>query len=1539
MKPFADSIVDYAQAGWPCVIPVPAQDKHPPPVGYTGADGADTDPLTLVRWAQTHADSSIALRMPDGVIGIDVDHYRKGTVDKRGGDVLAEHERLWGPLPPTWRSSARELPSGIRFYRTPARRFATKIGNAIEIIQRHHRYAVVWPSAHHEVGEIYRWYAPDGQPAQGVPKPGELPELPAAWVVGLREGSTAAGPAAAEPGRGRALLDALTYDARPACAEMANAAAEALRQLTAAGTGGRHDTATERTHHLVMLGAAGHPGAGAALAELAGAWETLTAGEHRGDELARMALTSARKAVTKVGERPVGRDPCTVVGTLTVTAPAPTAARPGGQPPEPVGPPRELHPLEIIGTHPFDPAGQLDQTLADAVLERTAPLLRYATDAQVWLLRGPEVWDTRADLAGWTVALLADRMPLGDPAAERGSPERERSERRRRFMTATACRGVASKMRDRVSGGAHSSALRMTDLDREPWLLWAGGSAWDLQACLQVPTAARIDPATPHRHSAAVAPEVRPTPAWDAFTAAVWPDPELRAWALRVLSIAVTGHSDKALPILVGERDRGKTQVISLIMSVLGSYAHAADPRLLGGADKAHASIIYALMGRRLSFVDEGPREGRVAVERLKQLTGGGELTGNAMHANPVTWAPTHTLVLTANEEPLLVDPAVRARVRLIPCEGDPERVVSTRAAIGHPYGQTWRNESPGVLAALMREAAGWLADPSSALTTAAPEAYRYRAETIAAGQDPVAAWLEEETDPDEGGERSRALYEAFVLWSRAGNIHPGRLPSETKWGHELTRRGYPARHTRTGKVRPLRVRPRGGWSVTGLPVTQPVTQPVTVPKPDPAPTRDGLTVPGDGLVTGLTAYPSQEKPQVKPTISNLVTGVTGSDSSTALDAHTHTHTSHAHGDQILQTRHPSHPSREAVPADPRAAVKLAARAKLILEASGPRVSLPVTVDRSGQIMPLTAAEAGVCLADVIMRGALTVDVETSGYPVGHVEHRLRTVQLGDATVAVVLDAADPAQADVARLALGAAARLHAHSATADLVPLAHAGLTDESAWGRMHDTVIPAKLADPASTGSDPGLKRLAGAVLGDAATSLGADATRATLFKAGKWLTDTDAATPVERSGWAQVDSGCTTVVRYAAADVLDTAALVARLPVLPGEVVERERAVQRIAARVTHRGLRIDGERVGRLRVEHGAAREAAHTRVTTFGIENPGSDRQVAGALMARGVVLPHTQPSTRHPAGQPSVAAGVLEALRGTPGEVGDLVAAVLDHRHHETVCLTFLEPYRQLATRGDSRARPTVYTLGTDTGRMSCVRPNLQQLPRVGGVRACITADPGQLLISADFAGVELRVMAALSQDPHLIKILTDGADLHAMVAEQAFGPEWTKADRYTAKRGVFGWAYGGGVTALARQVGVREHVMAAIVDSLRLIAPGYVSWADEIKRQVRAGATRMPTYAGRVIHLPRQYPHKAPNYCIQGTARELLVDALLRWDATPWGGGVVLPVHDEIVAVVPAEGAEQATTALVECMTTELHGVAITAQASIPSYAWQDAA
>jgi P4 family phage/plasmid primase-like protien len=1175
-------------------------------------------------------------------------------------------------------------------------------------------------------------------------------------------------------------------------------------------------------------------------------------------------------------------------------------------------------------------------------------------------------------------------------------------------MSTPGANAIATKMRHLVAGGMHPASLALADLDSEPEILWAGGMPWSLRDSVDGPTLARegqIGPggiATPHLHTAALTPERVDTPLWDAFTAAVWPDPALRAWALRVLSIAVTGYADRALPVLLGETGRGKTQLVSLVMSVLGSYAHAADSKLLNPTSQEHSTIVYALKGRRLSFIDEAPSEARAGQERLKQLTGGGELTARQMNQNPVTFYPTHTLVLTANDEPLLTDPAVRSRARLIPCEGDPEEVRRARAAIGSISGPAWRAEAPGVLAKLMTEAARWLADPTTATLGAAPESIRYVAESLAAEQDPVTVWVSEETEPNDIGTPSRELYQAFTASCLRNNLRRDQIPSETKWGRALNRLGYPSKHTMNGKHRPLVIRQHGMAPVTpirptiegflGHPQSQPQNQngpatPLTTDQSGSSPTEsvgehDGLGGSHDGFMTGTDRNPSGTKAQVNHSVSENHDGYDGfSSKGQSINTHTKEKDIRHQGRNALnpssegaktgvdlrkrpdsnpssasqpvmepsesgetgQTGAPDKPKRTQSPeAKARAAEKREAkRREAIEQAAGPTYELPALVLRDGSVRSISVEYAHALLTTItapdggFVGPPLTVDVETSGYPVGHADYLLRTIQLGNEHFAVVLDPARVTHHDLVRTHMKWATKLHAHSAVADLVPLVHAGIIDLDTWERMHDTVIPAKLADPALTDSDPGLKKLSTAVLGDAAVSKAADEARSALFKAGKWLTEVKVTTPIERSGWAQVDSRCETMIRYAASDVLDTAAIAARLPWPEPALLDRERTVHRMVSRVAHEGLRIDGEHAAELLAQHTQARAEAANLVRELSggeIENPGSNDQVGKTLTALGARLPATK------TGKPSVAEGAIDPLRDTEGPIGALATAVLTYREHDTACGTFLEPYLQLTQRGDGRARPTVYTLGADTGRMSCVRPNLQQVPRLGGFRACITADPGEVLISADFAGVELRVAGALSQDQALIEILQDPSrDIHREIAQLVWGPEAGKAERYRAKPMVFGRLYGAGVTGLARDNGVDEITAKRVIEAMDALTPGLTEWSRMTRGEIEAGRTQWQTYSGRIIHLPKDSPHAGPNYKIQGTARELLMDALLRWHGTGWGNAVILPVHDEVVAKVPAAEAEEATAALVQCMTSELYGVTIKAEASEPSFAWAD--
>ena len=188
-RPYADAARAYWSAGW--ANPIPVERKWPPPKGYTGYDGKNVSWPDIQAWLDgEEGDHNIALRLPDDIIGIDVDAH-----DGKSGEMsLAAAEAALGPLPPTARSTSRASfgASGIRFYRVPPganlrgaeKRFRARFGDHVDIIRRDHRYAVVWPSVHPDTGNTYTWYD-ENVATREIPKPVDLVTLPEAWVTFL----------------------------------------------------------------------------------------------------------------------------------------------------------------------------------------------------------------------------------------------------------------------------------------------------------------------------------------------------------------------------------------------------------------------------------------------------------------------------------------------------------------------------------------------------------------------------------------------------------------------------------------------------------------------------------------------------------------------------------------------------------------------------------------------------------------------------------------------------------------------------------------------------------------------------------------------------------------------------------------------------------------------------------------------------------------------------------------------------------------------------------------------------------------------------------------------------------------------------------------------------------------------------------------------------------------------------------------------------------------------------------------------------------
>jgi hypothetical protein len=277
--PYASCATDYWDAGWRGVLPLPTNEKTPPPDGFTGAHGIWPSYADVMAWVEDRPHANIALRLPPDVIGIDADCYD----DKRGAITMAKAYEQYGELPPTWSSTARVVGSGsgIFLFRVPVGlRWPGQVGPDVEIIQTRHRYMVAPPSFH-PTGRTYQWYSGLGValiPDAPVPSPADLPNLPDAWVAGLTGGAAEVDFVKGEASSAQvsAWVCAPAAVDKP-CRIMLARLDRLLSDLTTGGS--RHDTALRGVMAFAHLATEGHRGVTYALFEFYKMWrDAVTSG-------------------------------------------------------------------------------------------------------------------------------------------------------------------------------------------------------------------------------------------------------------------------------------------------------------------------------------------------------------------------------------------------------------------------------------------------------------------------------------------------------------------------------------------------------------------------------------------------------------------------------------------------------------------------------------------------------------------------------------------------------------------------------------------------------------------------------------------------------------------------------------------------------------------------------------------------------------------------------------------------------------------------------------------------------------------------------------------------------------------------------------------------------------------------------------------------------------------------------------------------------------------------------------------------------------
>lgn len=329
----------------------------------------------------------------------------------------------------------------------------------------------------------------------------------------------------------------------------------------------------------------------------------------------------------------------------------------------------------------------------------------------------------------------------------------------------------------------------------------------------------------------------------------------------------------------------------------------------------------------------------------------------------------------------------------------------------------------------------------------------------------------------------------------------------------------------------------------------------------------------------------------------------------------------------------------------------------------------------------------------------------------------------------------------------------------------------------------------------------------------------------------------------------------------------------------------------------------------------------------GVEfNISSSRQLGEILFGK-LGLPE---SRRTKTGQPSTSQATLEKL--APDY--PIVDAILEYRKLEKMRSTYLDPLPRLMD-SENRIHSTFNQEATATGRISSSDPNLQNIPVRGPLgarmRACFVPGPGNLLIAADYSQIELRVLAHLSQDQHLLAAFRNGEDIHTRTASLIFDVPAGQLDpdqRRMAKTINFGLLYGMGARKLAQELKISATQAKEFIDRYFAMLQGLKTFYADILKGARENIF-VKSMAGRKRWLPEihsangqelaQAERQAINAVIQGTAADIMKLAMLAVANDPelkrMNASIVLQVHDELLLEAPEEAAREAAERVARLM------------------------
>ena len=285
-------------------------------------------------------------------------------------------------------------------------------------------------------------------------------------------------------------------------------------------------------------------------------------------------------------------------------------------------------------------------------------------------------------------------------------------------------------------------------------------------------------------------------------------------------------------------------------------------------------------------------------------------------------------------------------------------------------------------------------------------------------------------------------------------------------------------------------------------------------------------------------------------------------------------------------------------------------------------------------------------------------------------------------------------------------------------------------------------------------------------------------------------------------------------------------------------------------------------------------------------------------------------------GQPKTDESVLTEL----AQEHDLPALILDWRKVSKLKSTYVDKLPELVHPDTGRVHTDFNQTVTATGRLSSSNPNLQNIPirtDLGKeIRKAFVAEPGHVLMAADYAQIELRIIAHMSGDAGLVEAFAEGRDIHTAAAARVFSVDYdsvTRGQRDRVKQVNYGIPYGISAFGLAQRLRIANKEAQSLIDQYQESYPRVIEFLEGLKEEARDRGY-VETLLGRRRYVPqitsrnpndRAYAERiAVNMPIQGTQADMIKIAMIAIHRgladVSAGARMILQVHDELVFEVP---------------------------------------